>query len=80
MKAIPQQVKFERVLGAQDIPFSSLWRDDWVGAGIVMTGTWIQSARQSWAPLLRSVVGGIAILLVGLTYCRAGIGRCPRSW
>jgi len=62
----PVAVKFERVLARKDIlalAFGAMIGWGW----IVMTGTWIQSAG-SLGAITAFVVGGIAILLVGLTY------------
>jgi amino acid transporter len=62
----PATVKFERVLARKDIlalAFGAMIGWGW----IVMTGTWIQSAG-SLGAITAFVVGGIAILLVGLTY------------
>ncbi|WP_022962050.1 APC family permease [Halopseudomonas pelagia] len=62
----PVAVKFERVLARKDIlalAFGAMIGWGW----IVMTGSWIQSAG-SLGAITAFVVGGIAILLVGLTY------------
>jgi APA family basic amino acid/polyamine antiporter len=62
----PVVVKFERVLARKDIfalAFGAMIGWGW----IVLTGNWIQSAG-SLGAITAFVVGGTAILLVGLTY------------
>ncbi|HDZ55050.1 MAG TPA: amino acid permease [Pseudomonas xinjiangensis] len=66
MKTPTEATRFERVLARKDVlalAFGAMIGWGW----IVLTGSWIQSAG-SLGAITAFVIGGIAIVLVGLTY------------